>query len=468
MESRERKLARREQIERDFTNLNQSIEKWLREWRDRDEQQSGRYQTQVKSIETTLRGVSEEFRVRLARVSAEATSGQLYDECRNLSQASVWLERLWEFIRLKLDQRLGDDKVARLLQAADEVVWSCYRAVIKQLPAGHPAAGRALVPLTYLEPEYSPAAAQFDRPPPTGLRFTSPDPTLGACLQNVPIPTVRLTPWCVSSPWWLVLIGHEVGHHIQHELGLVGEFARGMSAAARAAGLEEGSARRWEAWSEEIFADACSVFTIGPVAVRAITELEWSTPDALCQRKVNYPAPAIRIALMTQLAGRVGLDTSSLLKTQEWQEIAQSSAATREDWSVVDSIVDLITRPQANGLPPLQKLCGFEPADFDPRGRIAVWAEGLRGIGSLAPRRQTNDARHMASAAFSAWAALAGESEVARCEGLERLREKALKAMRDCGEEGKRGGPAVGVEIDLGAAKRIAAVLFDERSPEPS
>ncbi len=473
MDSPERKRARRDQAAQDLDDLTSRINAWLTSWTRRDPQ--GHHQTQLETIKAVLLAVAATFRSRLQGINPASPSGALYDECRKLSEATVWLERLWESIRLKLDQRIADpaanaepgnpmtDKTAALLQAADEVTWSCYRPIIKKLPPSHPAAKRAVVPMTYLEPEYSPAAVQFDRRLPPGLRLTSKDPTLASCLQNIPLPTLRLPPWCVLAPWSLALIGHEVGHHIQHELGLVSDFASRVAAAARAAGLPESSVCRWENWGEEIFADACSVFSIGPAAVTAILELEWTNETALCERKDVYPAPAIRIALMTQLATQLQLDVTSLPPLEHWQELVNRSPTVKEDWNVIGRVVELIRQPLPGDIGSRSTLYEFDSTAFGRRGRTAVWSEALRDIGSLDPRQRTSDARHMASAALSAWSTLVNEpDESKRRAALSALATRTPQAILNCAEDGRRAGPGAGADIDANAALQIAAVLLGD------
>ena len=43
-------------------------------------------------------------------------------------------------------------------------------------------------------------------------------PFMQTFLAGLPIPTVGLSEGCGQAPWWLIYIGHEVGHHLQHDL----------------------------------------------------------------------------------------------------------------------------------------------------------------------------------------------------------------------------------------------------------
>jgi hypothetical protein len=400
-----------------------------------------------------------DFNRRAGELKPDFPSGELYEKCRRFSEASVWLERLWDFLFSKVALRAGNGAAKDLLHAADEVVWSCYRPVIKRLPPGHPAIARATAPLVFLEPEYSPAAVQYDRPLPPGLRLVSGDPVLDRCLEHLPLPTVRLPPWCVEAPWWLVLIGHEVGHHIQHELDLVGHFASGVGQAVRDGGCSDDDARCWEKWGEEIFADSFSVFTMGPWAVRAITELEWSRESVMVQRRTQYPAPAIRLALMTSLTKRLGLETNGLQDAGFWGNMAEQNLVISQDLKAVENVVDFVLRPIPGTNATLQELCGFEVAFFSQGKTVESWSEQLRGMGQPSPTRETRSARNMACAAFAAWTTLGAEANPYDGERLNALAELTVRTIRDCAEPGMRAG---GVKrLATPAAEKIALQLFE-------
>ena len=80
--------------------------------------------------------------------------------------------------------------------------------------------------LPYIEPEYSPMAIPRDDPPPD--LAPEADSVLAAFLGKLPVPLISLPPLCVTDPWWLILVAHEVGHHLQFDLcggwTLVGTF----------------------------------------------------------------------------------------------------------------------------------------------------------------------------------------------------------------------------------------------------
>jgi hypothetical protein len=452
-----RSRARREQTSSDLAALRRKIIEWLRNHKKNDILE--RHRNHLEAIEKVLLGVLETLAGQPAEPAGTPVS-KVYDDCRKLAQATVWLERLWQFICTKFDERFEETPDALMLRAADEVIWSCYGQVIKGLPLAHPAKLRGLMPLVHIEPEYSPAAVLFDQEVPPGLRLRSGNPTLDRCLDKVPLPTLRLPPWCVSAPWGLVLVAHEVGHHVQHELDIVADFAEQLSEVVRKANLDSASTDSWAAWGEEVFADAFSVYAMGPAAIVAVTELEWTDNRNLAVRKVHYPAPAIRLALMTRLAQLEGLDTKGLVPLEQLEDVVKDNEVTRADWKALDPVVAFLRSALPGGIPSLSRLCDFKKAPFAPRGTVAQCAEGLRGIGSLNIKTETEDARHMASAAVVAWLTLLAEpDEKARSEKLSELASGIPAEIIRCGEPILRSGG--GADVPPQTARDIASFLME-------
>src|SRR2546427_3444117 len=144
--------------------------------------------------------------------------GEFYETCRTLDIATVWLQRMWEFYRQKFDQR-DDDRVGAGLRAADEVVWSCYHGVMERAGRIDPSIDHGAVPLPFIAPEFSPAAVESDQPLVGALQLSVDlpgwDDELKKLVGSLPLPLLSLPPWCVDSPWWLVYVAHEIGHHVQ-------------------------------------------------------------------------------------------------------------------------------------------------------------------------------------------------------------------------------------------------------------
>ena len=189
----------------------------------RRQQYVGRHESQRTALKALLVDAVQSLAEQAAALPADTPPGELFDRCRVLDEAAVWLERVWDFYRTKFDQR-DDPVTGSVVQAADEVVWSCYHPVMARARGKH-----RPQPLPFLASEYSPAALESDKPVPAGLRpsLDPPDWTdaLRAATSSLPVTLLRLPPWCIQDPWWLVFVAHEVGHHVQADLGLVGPFA---------------------------------------------------------------------------------------------------------------------------------------------------------------------------------------------------------------------------------------------------
>src|SRR5262249_15000662 len=153
-----------------------------------------------------------------------------------------------------------------ILKAADEVVWSCYHEVLFRAQQRRKSFTHGPAPLPFVAPEYSPAAIESDRPLPPGLTVSVEppgwDPAIHDLLKTLPMGLLRLPPWCVRSPWWLVYIAHEVGHHVQSRLELEEPIRNAIGAAVSR--HEAAIVPQWQGWAKEIFADFFSVLMVGP------------------------------------------------------------------------------------------------------------------------------------------------------------------------------------------------------------
>src|SRR5262249_54014944 len=157
------------------------------------------------------------------------------------------------YFRDKFDQR-DDPLLSPVLGAADDVVWSCHQQIYRQAKAWEPQVESGPAPLPYIESWYSPQAFPAELVP-QDLKSEVDVGFLREYLNKLPIPVVRLQPACVDAPWWLIYLGHEVGHHIQFsilpEMGLIERFKEAVGAAVLAHGGSDEDAKRWRQWSPE-------------------------------------------------------------------------------------------------------------------------------------------------------------------------------------------------------------------------
>jgi hypothetical protein len=289
-------------------------------------------------------------------------------------------------------------------------------------------------PLPYIESQYSPAAVPRDDPP-ADLTAERDDSVLMKYLERLPIPLIALPEVCADDPWWLAYVGHEVGHHLQHDLAddwsLVKAFGSLTEAAARAAG--EADPARWRSWSAEIFADICSVHSMGPAAVYGIVALELDDADKMLLGKAKYPPPLIRLGIMATVAGRLGLGVAAAL------EPTGLDCASLPHAAAVAGLTGAALADPLCGRGPFRTLLGWDPAAFAPGSTIDSLRDGLRNRIPLRVRPGIRTARLLASAAVAAWEEIAGLPDPRQREDSRReLAGRFLPAVLDGREEGTR------------------------------
>lgn len=464
-----RSQVRKEQTERELEDLAGAIGDWLKHRTDDDKQ--GFHATQLQAIRSVLLGAVDELRSNLALLDLNRLPGNVYDECRDYDEAIVWLERLWDYFRAKFDQRDDQHRLGPLLKAADEVVWSCYRQVVLRARARDPRLPLRPSPLAFVAPEYSPAAVQSDRPLPPDLVLSADLSFLADYVKSLPVPVVRLPPWCIDSPWWLIYVGHEVGHHIQHDLNLVGHVREGLEQVAAAHHLPESDVKLWGRWGEEIFADVFSVITMGPWAVWAIAEVERSTPAEMVKPKQFYPPPIIRLALLARTAEKLKMDLGAALDGILIEAIAATSPRTQRDLGLVDEVVAFVRGPLRDQLGTLESLCGLEPQAAPwPHEKVERWAKLLRGQLSVPLERYPETARQLASGALCAWASVAGLADPAnRAEQRAKLAARIKEAIVQSAAPGTRASGAPGEQPGKGRelAQRLLQASRQRRAEQP-
>jgi hypothetical protein len=159
----------------------------------------------------------------------------------------------------------------------------------------------------------------------------------------MPIPTIALPPLAARRPWWLIVVAHEVGHHVQSDIVEAGgdgtRLSRAVEAGALAAGASGEEAARWANWSGEMFADAFALALTGTASRWAVEELELRADAAMEQSKLaNYPPPLLRWVLMDQFAQRLGLPSGAYAGFDE----TRATPAVRGLLDRVPTILDVL------------------------------------------------------------------------------------------------------------------------------
>ncbi len=424
-------------------------------WRSRrtTEDARGQYKTQLGALSAALQQALEVIRQRGDEVTERDSAGRVYGHCRRVDQARLDVDHLFSYFRERIDQR-DDPELGPVLRAADEVVWSLWAQVWRQR-------GRGAVPpapLAYLEPHFSPQAIPRDKPPRELAGFGK----LAQELRNLPMPLVTLPPACVREPWWLIFLGHEIGHHLQYDLverrGLIFSFRDLLAATARAAGGAAAErAESWYDWGIEIFADAFSVLQHGPWATWSLFDLVMGEERSLLRSATQYPSPVVRLAWMAAFFrvsigdGEPSRDGSSAwelrgLDPESLTRVSPSAAVSRElreraraDLGLVPAMARTVAEAPLPEVGTLRSLCRFEPAHFVAGGRVERWKQALLAGRPPSPVRKLEAARQAVTGGLAAWAEIsADEDDVRRGERQEQLREILVPTLGASFEPGVR------------------------------
>ncbi len=476
---REVRVARTvDEIER----LQREVDAW-KEARDAADVQ-GRFVTQLRALVEIVTRALADLRTDALAIGGDPDVGSVYARCDLQDKRVLWVRRvLWGYYRDKFDQRDGAAPLRQMLAAADDVVWSCYAEPF--LGLSRPALPGP-IPLAYVEPFYSPRALPRNEVPGTLKDRRLGERLLKQFFAELPIPLVSLPPVCVCEPWWLVSLGHEVGHHVQHDLKLVEPFADVLArAATTGAGIDaRRQATRWAEWGQEIFADVFALHVMGGVVVDAIGELVMSDARDMLIAQDQYPAPVVRLALLRAVAGRLGLDVPEPAGLpaipSDGDPDDDIANEARSDLALVGTIAKCLipdggpgTEPPSVGiaelsatgvttapgavcsLPAFRTLCGWNGLDFAPGGAVGKWMAAFLKGRADGGGRSLAAARHVVSASVGVWRDVARQpAKTARAHAMRKLRPLVLQAIESTRDETTR-------DVDRTAAVSVADLAGD-------
>jgi hypothetical protein len=332
----------------------------------------------------------------------------------------------------------------------------------KRLPAGI-AIGPA--PLAFIDSEYSPATWEAGKQPPTGLREDTQIEGLEEFLVTLPIPILRLPPWTIDAPWWLVFVAHEVGHNLQRELRLIPPFRTAISRAWDDGAKDAAERReRWIPWETEIFADLVSVAMIGPWAIRGLREIVLGPATTMASPTVGYPPPIVRLNLMAQALEPLGFGGGDLLSGLD-PAASTANEAVKRDLADVEAVLKRALGPlNASGLT-LAEICQTKLVLAGLGSESNKAADSLpSGIGAQA--RSFQRPRYVLCGAFTAWERAASKvTSDERSTKLDSIAANAIAALRISGPADTRAGelaPLVG-----GHGQRLAEWLLQQGRKQP-
>jgi hypothetical protein len=419
------KESRRIQAKIEIKRFSDTVQDWKERRTKDDSDYRGQHNTQIKAITEELNGAAEIIETQISNLDLKSLSlGEVYAKCTQTERRSVWLWRVFEFFRSKFDQR-DDEKLKPILQAADEIVWSCYKPFfqnsgIKIEPA----------PLPFIGEDYSPSALRKDRMPGSLYKQGEDFAPLKEYLAQLPVPILQLPPNVVTSHWALVLIGHEVGHFIQPLISEDYEdtFREGLAKAVEDAGGDETVQQRWREWAPEVFADWYSVLTMGQWALWTMAQFEFQAQTDMLKPRRNYPSALARLSLLAQLVDSYVPNEGTRILRHYGIMLNQINEKDKTDeLKIIPSIAGAVRQSFPRELDEPEKLLDFQTEAYDAQGRIEKYADKLLAKKRPETDKRLNTARYIAAGAAQAWSkAINDESS-----DMETLNENVKECLTD-------------------------------------
>jgi hypothetical protein len=467
------KNIRIDQTRRGLEQLAREIDAWAAKRRTADQVQQ--YFTQLNVLCGVLNDALSRVKPELdtlEHAAARTTISNVYEQCRKSDKRVVWIRRLWRFFKDKFDQR-DDKNVSPTLFAADEIVWSCYSEVFNKAGKHANGSAKGSVPLTYIEPRYSPRAVPRAEPP-QDLKSDVDSGFITECLAQLPIPVIGLPTVCLTEPWWLAFLAHEIGHHVQYNLlaegALIPIFGALMRAAAVGPDLDPEAelppeAVRWEAWGRETFADVFSVLQLGDLAVRAMTELETAADPSMLVSKPLYPAPVVRLALLASVADSLELHGQAAL---QWVDPRELTANADGEGAAVElgrlpAIVAALHSKPLGPLGTFPDLCSWDKAEFSRQ--TSYWSAELVKPHLPQPEQTARSARWVLGGALRAWHWISAiDDNAKRKDKQATLNANLVPTLQKSREEGTRSGGSPTTENIAILGERLTDLL--SKGPE--
>lgn len=426
------------------------------------------YASQLEAVRSELLTAAQRIEAQLGNQPGSVLD--TYANCARCDLAVGWLHRVFTFFREKFDQR-DDPRFSSALRAADEVVWSCFRAFTRHDHPKEPA------PLPYIEAQYSPASVRRDRSLAGVVTRGGGFDFLAEYLRTLPIPVLRLPMTAVHTPWVHVVIGHEVGHFVQPLVtnGYVDQFAglvHGVAAQTGATPMEAGA---WRECAVEIFADWYSVAAMGPWALWAIAQFELASEKTMRERRAEfgYPSALVRLRFLQHLADALSpegkqLGTAALTALGDPTLVSAQpvTAGEKNDHAIAAALATRLAAEEIGPRGSLTKTVGYDGTAYAEKGEVELWSRTLVGELGRAPKRKLEEARHIAAASARTVALRTFDDDAARATFMTSLTDATFQKIRDSAVEGTRGAKGA-VQFEANG-EALAALLLGLDVPDPA
>jgi hypothetical protein len=349
-------------------------------------------------------------------------NGTIVANARRIERLVIDLHSVWEFFRAKLVLRAAKP-FADFLAVADEFAWACYKPALDAIDPM-----RKEPPLTFFKSDTSPYAIPRDHSYRAWVdndRLRSTDAV--ELLKSLPIPVVGI-PWFQSRHLPdLLIVAHEVGHHVE-ELGLNADLLKAVGGAK----VMNSHAEAWLTWSGEVFADVFATLAAGPAFTIALVDFLATAPATIAEEARtkkplgDYPTAYLRILVSVAVLRRTFPDEAKEVE-QSWRAMFPTHAMkTWEDDCplIAQAIVDHGYR---NGAFKLSDLGAFGAIEQGHAVDAATAARASMDVDSI-------DVRELVAATALAFAAdpVGFDAGVAGPSPQTRLVER-MKASRTAG-----------------------------------
>jgi hypothetical protein len=306
--------------------------------------------------------------------------------------------------------------------------------------------------------EYSPRAISR-KDLPQDLRSEVDGDFLKKMLLELPVPIVSIPPQCVREPWWLIYLAHEIGHHVQFDLLPKGKLVDDFRDLIDNAISETEVGERWKYRGEEIFADAYSLYMTGPWALWALTELEWTTDEAMIDdQNVRYPAPTARLLLMKSILDSLTFDGITALRGFP----AAGALGDSEQSRIVAVISQAVVTKRIADDKTFEELCAWNLTEHKGKAAaVTEWKDTFIDSGGRAPDQTLRAARLALAGGVAAWADVSLGTDLAkRTVRKDELAQKLLTALRESHEPVERAAkdePPTASQV----SSELISLLFD-------
>jgi hypothetical protein len=305
------------------------------------------------------------LRSNVANPGAAAGSAKTLTD-REVEATALELHRMWEFFRSKFAMRTVT-WLRDYLDAVDDFAWSCYKPAREAARAAGNLAETALKepPLLFFGGGWSPFAMPrdyaFDAETVPGEPIRN--QAFKAALKKLPVPVIGIPWFQVEHLPDAVVIGHEVGHLVEDDLGLstaIQDLVGGAAADDRRAA--------WRSWAGEIFGDFYGQLAIGPAFVGALAEVLADEPARVTTEKVTapwdaYPTSYLRMKLNFQMLRALKFTTDADALEAEWKAVYGPTHNMSDYDADVDPIATafVATTFQVFGDKPFTEVLSFAP-----------------------------------------------------------------------------------------------------------